>query len=372
MTLPHSYTAGDCVLGQFRGKPGSNGNGNGTSRSSGRDLRRLPIFGVPPCARGISRAAQALLVASEFTYHFALDRANRSHAGAGDDMVQLVAGDIGTSEVLDWKGVHVLHFSGSSCSQKLRVFLNLKGIAWESHLVDLHTNENFSPWFLGINPRGLVPVLVHDGAVHIESNDIISYLEETFPGPRLIPAGREGDISALLAHEDDLHLDLRTLSFRFVFAPPGPPKPAEALARYAANGSGTVRGMADRDKAIQLEFWQRAAKEGFTDQAARASAQKFRTEFDALDRRLSNSAYLLGEELSVLDIAWFIYANRLSLAGYPFARLHPRVAAWAATLGARPEFAREVAMPPQVEARIEETRRAHAQAGKSFEMVAGF
>ncbi len=98
-------------------------------------------------------------------------------------MVQLLDNDIKTREVLDWKGVHVLHFMGSSCSQKLRIFLNLKGIKWESHLVDLFSNENFQPWFLGINPRGLVPVLVHNGAVHIESNDIIQYLEERFPAP---------------------------------------------------------------------------------------------------------------------------------------------------------------------------------------------
>ena len=52
-------------------------------------------------------------------------------------MVQLVDSDIKTREVLDWKGVHVLHFAGSSCSQKLRIFLNLKGIAWESHPIDL-------------------------------------------------------------------------------------------------------------------------------------------------------------------------------------------------------------------------------------------
>ena len=287
-------------------------------------------------------------------------------------MVQLVDSDIETREVLGWKGVHVLHYSGSSCSQKLRIFLNLKGIAWESHLVDLHNNENFSPWFLGINPRGLVPVLVHDGAVHIESNDIIGHLERTFPTPRLIPEGFEDEVAALLEHEDDLHLDLRTLSFRFVFAPPGPPKPAEALKSYAGNGSGTVRGVKDRDKEVQIEFWQRAATEGFTDEMARASAQKFRVEFDALDRRVAKQPYLLGDALSVLDIAWFIYANRLALAGYPIARLHPRLGTWLDTLAQRPEFAEEVAMPPEAKERIAATRRAHAQAGKSLEMVAGF
>src|ERR1700686_2046992 len=285
-------------------------------------------------------------------------------------MVQLVESDIKTREVLDWKGVHVLHFMGSSCSQKLRVFLNLKGIPWESHHVDLIANENFRPWFLGINPRGLVPVLVHDGAVHIESNDIIQYLERTFPTPRLIPAGHEPEVAALLRHEDDLHLDLRRLSFGFVFAPPGPPKPAPALASYLANGSGTVQGVNDHEKQIQIEFWQRAAKEGFTDERARASALKFRTEFDALDKKLAQQPYLMGDVLSVLDIAWLIYQHRLSLAGYPFARLHPHVYAWAEKLRGKPEFAKEVAQLRHSPDQLDAVHR--GQAGKTLEMVAGF
>jgi glutathione S-transferase len=285
-------------------------------------------------------------------------------------MVQLADGDIKTREVLGWKGVHVLHFMGSSCSQKLRIFLNLKGIPWQSHPIDLPAYENMQPWFLGINPRGLVPVLVHDGAVHIESNDIIQYLERTFPTPRLIPAGHENEVAALLKHEDDLHLDLRTLSFRFVFAPPGPPKPAAALESYRANGSGTVQGVSDHEKQVQLEFWQRAAKEGFTDERARASALKFRAEFDALDKKLAQQTYLMGDELSVLDIAWLIYEHRLSLAGYPFARLHLRVHAWAEKLRDKPEFAKEVAQLRHSPDQLDTVRR--GQAGKTLEMVAGF
>src|SRR5580698_10452182 len=113
-------------------------------------------------------------------------------------MVQLVDSDIKTREVLGWKGVHVLHFMGSSCSQKLRVFLNLKGIEWQSHPVDLPHYENMQPWFLGINPRGLVPVLVHDGAVHIESNDIIQYLEQKFPTPGPFPRGMKTEVARCL------------------------------------------------------------------------------------------------------------------------------------------------------------------------------
>ena len=285
-------------------------------------------------------------------------------------MVQLVDSDIKTREVLGWKGVHVLHFMGSSCSQKLRVFLNLKGIEWQSHPVDLPNYENMQPWFLGINPRGLVPVLVHDGAVHIESNDIIQYLEQKFSAPRLIPAGHESEVASLLHHEDDLHLDLRTLSFRFVFAPPGPPKPATALESYRANGAGTVQGAEDHEKQVQIAFWQRAAEEGFTNERARASALRFRTEFDAMDKHLAKQPYLMGEDLSVLDIAWLIYQYRLSLAGYPFARLHPHVYAWAEKLCAMPEFAKEIGQLRHSPQQLEAIHR--AQVGKTLEAVAGF
>ena len=57
-------------------------------------------------------------------------------------MVQLVDADIKTREVLDWKGIHVLHGIMSTCSKKLRIFLNLKGIEWQSHVIDLPNNGN--------------------------------------------------------------------------------------------------------------------------------------------------------------------------------------------------------------------------------------
>jgi glutathione S-transferase len=80
----------------------------------------------------------------------------------------------------------------------------------------------------------------------------------------------------------------------------------------------------------------------------------------------------MGDSLSVLDIAWLIYAHRLLLGGYPFVRLHPRVAVWMDKLRARPEFAKEIAMPPEAVARLEATRRSQVEAGKTLEAVAGF
>jgi len=104
-------------------------------------------------------------------------------------MVRLADGDIRTREVLGYAGIHLFHAPMSSCSQKPRIFLKLENIAWERHPIDLSAGENHASWFLGVNPRGMVPVLVLDGAVHIESNDIIALLEERFPDPRLTPEG---------------------------------------------------------------------------------------------------------------------------------------------------------------------------------------
>ena len=144
------------------------------------------------------------------------------------------------------------------------------------------------------------------------------------------------------------------------------------LESYAANGTGTVRGVKDRDKEVQIEFWRRAAKEGFTDERARASAHKFRVAFDALEQRLAQHPYLIGRQFERARHRLVgVSPTGCRLGGYPFARLHPPVAAWMAT-SARPEFAKEIAMPPEAVTRLEATRRSQVEAGKRLEVVAGF
>lgn len=285
-------------------------------------------------------------------------------------MVQLADTDILTREVLDWQGAHLFHFATSSCSQKTRIFLNLKGVDWVSHEISLPKDENLTPYYLGINPRGLVPTLVLDGAVHIESNDILSVLEQRFPEPRLIPQGREAELADLLRHEDDLHLDLRTISFRFTKPGGVEVKSPAALSDYRSLGTGTVGGETDMKKAREIDFWERVAKDGFTDDAVRASAAKFRAAFEDLDRRLSGQPHALGEALSVLDIAWFIYTNRLRICGYPMARLHPHVEAWFGRLRENPAFASEVQMLPEARSAIDDYHRRLETAGESFFQVA--
>mgnify|MGYP006207878875 CR=1 FL=1 len=132
-------------------------------------------------------------------------------------MVSILRENIQTKEILDWKGIHLINFSNSSCSQKLRIYLNLKNIHWQSHEVNLANGQNYSNWFLGINPKGLVPVLVDDGKVEIESNDILLYLEKKYPNPKLISEVNLGRTENELVDEDNLHIDIRNIAYRFMF-----------------------------------------------------------------------------------------------------------------------------------------------------------
>ena len=80
------------------------------------------------------------------------------------------------------------NFFRSGTSHRLRIALNLKGLTAEYVAVDLRTEEHLGAAFKALNPQGLVPALVVDEAVLIQSPAIIEWLEERYPTPALLPA----------------------------------------------------------------------------------------------------------------------------------------------------------------------------------------
>ena len=76
----------------------------------------------------------------------------------------------------------------SSAAYRVRIALNLKGLAHEHAFVDLGRGEQASAEYLAVNPQGLVPVLVDGEVVLTQSMAILEYLEERWPQPPLLPA----------------------------------------------------------------------------------------------------------------------------------------------------------------------------------------
>jgi glutathione S-transferase len=82
-----------------------------------------------------------------------------------------------------------LYKAGNSiCTQKVFITLREKKLSWDEVNIDLFKNEQYSPAYLKINPKGVVPALVHDDdKIVTESTLICEYLDEVFPQPQLMP-----------------------------------------------------------------------------------------------------------------------------------------------------------------------------------------
>jgi maleylacetoacetate isomerase len=82
----------------------------------------------------------------------------------------------------------------SSSSYRVRIALNLKGIAYQYKAVHLLRDggEQKRAAYRAINPLGLVPALEHGGRVMVQSVAICEYLEEVFPVPALLPGDAAG------------------------------------------------------------------------------------------------------------------------------------------------------------------------------------
>jgi glutathione S-transferase len=83
--------------------------------------------------------------------------------------------------------LELYHNNVSVCAQKVRIVLAEKDVPWTNHHLSLAKGEHLTSEFRAMNPRGVVPVLVHDGNTIVESSVICAYLDEVFPNPPLSP-----------------------------------------------------------------------------------------------------------------------------------------------------------------------------------------
>ncbi len=106
----------------------------------------------------------------------------------------------------------VLHdyFRSSAC-YRVRIALNLKGIAYQPLPTSLLAGAQRSGAYLALNPQGFVPALEVDGQVLTQSLAIIDWLDARWPEPRLIPADADERARAM-AHALTIACDIHPLN----------------------------------------------------------------------------------------------------------------------------------------------------------------
>jgi glutathione S-transferase len=233
--------------------------------------------------------------------------------------------------------LELYHHGSSACAAKVRFAIEEKGLEWRGHYVDILKGEQFEPAFLALNPKAVVPVLIHDGAVIVESTVICEYLEEVFPARPLYPRAPLERAQVRIwtkAVDEELHPACSAITYvvshRHTILRNGAGNFEDFLAR------GRGEGLAART--LKWQWIQHGLD-------APGAADKIRL-YDAylhkMEEALVDRDWLVGAEFSMADVAMTPYVNRLAAlamqAMWEGGRL-PRVEDWFARVRSRPAFA---------------------------------
>lgn len=210
----------------------------------------------------------------------------------------------------------ILHMAPYTCARVTAIALEEAGIPFETRLVRFLKGEHKSPAFRRFNPKGKVPALEIDGDVLTENVAILTYLDERFPGARLMPrahsaADRAHRLADLCFCSATLHPLVTRIRMPMFFAGPD----NAAIVKHTA------------EKAMD-EY------------------------FQLIEDRLAAGSWWYGGDWSAMDgyLYWVFW--RVEGAGYDVSR-YPRFAAHARAMEARPAVQRAVAREEAAQAQLE-------------------
>lgn len=191
--------------------------------------------------------------------------------------------------------IRVYSFPLSGHAHRVRLFLSLLGLPFETIDVDLAAGAQREPAFLALNPLGQVPVIDDNGTVLADSNAILVYLAKRYGDAHWLPDDAAGAAAVQ-----------RWLSFAA-----GPIASGPAAARLV-----TVFGAA-------LDY-----------DAAKRTAAKL---LDVIDRELAGQPFAAGARPTIADIAAYTYIAHAPEGGVSL-DAYPHLRAWLARIEALPGF----------------------------------
>jgi glutathione S-transferase len=226
------------------------------------------------------------------------------------------------------------HGLASTCSKKVRMCLAEKGLAYESRLINLQKYEQHDPEYLKLNPKGVVPTLVHDGKPIVESTLIIEYLDEAFPDPPLHPPTAYGRHKMRLwtKWSDDV-------GYNAVYVPTWEKLSRPGVSRMDEASLGKM--LSRVPTAERRKRWEQTARTGFSPEEFETAYGHMRNTFSYMEKALADGPWLAGGMFTLADIAIVPFVERI-LDLRPETREEvggaPRLTDWYARMQARPSW----------------------------------
>ena len=218
--------------------------------------------------------------------------------------------------------IELCHNDMSVCAQKVRFALAEKKLQWEGHHLNLRAGDQQKPAYLRLNPNAVVPTLVDNGTVIIESTVICEYLDDAYPEPRLRPSDAIDRARMRLwtkQLDEGVHAATSVISSAIAFRYQKLAVGMEELEKFHQKMPDPVK----RERS-----WENITK-GVESRYFPESIKRFDKLLADMETALTESPWLAGKEFSLADIGYAPYATRLDHLQLQFLwDKRPRFAAW--------------------------------------------
>lgn len=228
--------------------------------------------------------------------------------------------------------LELYHSAYSTCSQKVRLTLAEKGLAYTSRELSFAKQDQLKPDYLKINPNGVVPTLVHDEVAITESSAIVEYLDEVLQDPPLMPADplERARARAWLRFMEEVPTKaIRIPSFQKVFLP---------SLRLIKGKRAFSEDIAKRT--LRQGFYGKMnAGKGFDTREIAEADHHLQMAVDRIETSLADATWIIGDQLTLVDLTMAPFIDRmLDLGCTEFFSNAPRVLDWMQRLQGRPSF----------------------------------
>ena len=220
----------------------------------------------------------------------------------------------------------------STCSQRVRFVFNGKQLPFDDVKLNLLAGDQLKPEYLKLNPNGVVPTLDHDGDIVIDSTVITEYLDEVAPERSFTPEQpvRRARMRALMHFIDEMPAAaVRVPTFNLAFLPSFQKMSREAFVAMAES------------KPLRREFMLTMGQTGFPQAEMDAALARLRRSYERMDAEIAASGgpWLLGEAISLADVAAMPALVRMHDLNIPGWLDLPRIVTWFDNIRAHPAFA---------------------------------